>query len=84
MSKIIKDKNEPKMSEKTLNRLKLIEYLNKHKSEILSMSSKYIIYSLGIKGLSQSTIYRIIKKFKDETIKSSIMRLCPQLIDEDK
>ena len=84
MSKIIMTKSEDKttLNDKKLNKIKLIEYMNKNKVDILAMTPRMIIYSSGVVGLSQSTIYRTIKSFKDEMLKQSITRLCPQLVAE--
>lgn len=87
MSKIIMTKPEDKASTdgnventRQINKIKLIEYMNKNKNVILSMSPRMIIYSSGVCGLSQATMYRTIKLFKDEMMKQSLKRLCPQLI----
>ena len=47
------------------------------------MSPKTIMNKSGIEGMSQTTIYRTIKAYKQELIKSSSKRLCSQLVNLD-
>lgn len=82
MSKLFNVKDCP-ISERKYKKSLLIEFMNKNQNNILSMSPKTIMNKSGIEGMSQTTIYRTIKAYKQELIKSSSKRLCSQLVNLD-
>ena len=78
MSKILDTK--PSKQQTTYNERKaqLMEYLNKHQNELLKQTTGQIIMLSG-SNLPRSTLYRIIKQYKNMLISESFKRLNPEL-----
>ena len=81
MSKLMNVKEDP-LTNKQKQRLQLMEYLNKHQENILSMTTQQIIIE-SASTIPKSTIYRIIKNYKQRLIEEGFKRICPELIDEN-
>ena len=83
MSKITNIKEKPINEKKKKNdKATFMEWLNRNQNRVLSMSSQQIIIE-STSSLPKSTIYRIIRKYKQQLENEGFKRLCPELIDSN-
>lgn len=82
MSKITNIKEKPINEKKKNDKATFMEWLNRNQNRVLSMSSQQIIIE-STSSLPKSTIYRIIRKYKQQLENEGFKRLCPELIDSN-